>query len=116
MRGEMGAGTNRMNTYTARKASKGIADYIKAAGEVAMQRGIVIAYDSRRNSAKFALEAAKTFAANGVRAYVYEAPRTTPELSFSIRYLYAFMGIVITASHNPPNIMDTKYTVKMVHS
>lgn len=102
MRGEIGAGTNRMNTYTVRKASKGVADYVKSAGSEAMERGIVIAHDSRRNSPEFALEAAKTFAANGVKAYLYEGPRTTPQLSFSIRELDAFMGIVVTASHNPP--------------
>lgn len=102
MRGEIGAGTNRMNTYTVRKASKGVADYVRAAGKEAMERGIVIAHDSRRNSPEFALEAAKTFAANGVKAYIYDGPRTTPQLSFSIRELNAYMGIVVTASHNPP--------------
>ncbi|WP_075619931.1 phospho-sugar mutase [Paenisporosarcina indica] len=102
MRGEIGAGTNRMNTYTVRKASQGVADYIKAAGPQAMNRGIVIAYDSRRKSPEFTQEAASTFARNGIQAYVYEAPRTTPQLSFSVRELDAFMGIVVTASHNPP--------------
>jgi phosphoglucomutase len=102
MRGEIGPGTNRMNVYTVRKASQGIADYIKQNGEQAMARGMVIAYDSRRMSPEFALEAARTFAANGIHTYLYSAPRTTPQLSFSVRYLNAFMGIVITASHNPP--------------
>lgn len=102
MRGEIGPGTNRMNVYTVRKASQGIADYIKDSGEQAMARGIVIAYDSRRMSPEFALEAAQTFASNGIHTYLYSEPRTTPQLSFSVRYLNAFMGVVITASHNPP--------------
>ncbi len=102
MRGEIGPGTNRMNVYTVRKASQGIADYIKDNGEQAMARGIAIAYDSRRMSPDFALEAAKTFASNGIHTYLYSEPRTTPQLSFSVRYLNAFMGVVITASHNPP--------------
>lgn len=102
MRGEIGAGTNRMNTYTVRKASQGVADYVKAAGTEAMKKGIVIAYDSRRKSPEFALEAASTFAKNGIQAYLYEEPRTTPQLSFSVRELGAYMGIVVTASHNPP--------------
>lgn len=102
MRGEIGAGINRMNTYTVRKASQGVANYVKNAGPVAMQQGIVIAYDSRRKSPEFAREAAATFAKNGIKAYVYELPRTTPQLSFSVRELNAFMGIVVTASHNPP--------------
>ena len=102
MRGEIGAGTNRMNTYTVRKASQGVSEYIKAAGPEAMNRGVVIAYDSRRKSPEFTQEAASTFARNGIQAYVYEAPRTTPQLSFSVRELDAFMGIIVTASHNPP--------------
>lgn len=102
MRGEIGPGTNRMNVYTVRKASQGIADYISDNGEEAKARGIVIAYDSRRMSPEFAEEAARTFAANGIHTYLYNGPRTTPQLSFSVRYLNAFMGVVITASHNPP--------------
>ncbi|HSI66968.1 MAG TPA: phospho-sugar mutase [Planococcus sp. (in: firmicutes)] len=102
MRGEIGPGTNRMNIYTVRKASQGLADYIKSHGEEAMARGVAIAFDSRRMSPEFSLEAAKTFAANGIHAYLYQEPRTTPQLSFSVRYLNAFMGVVITASHNPP--------------
>ncbi|WP_422122688.1 phospho-sugar mutase [Planococcus sp. X10-3] len=102
MRGEIGPGTNRMNVYTVRKASQGIADYIKSNGEEAMARGIAIAYDSRRMSPEFAEEAARTFASNGIHAYLYSGTRTTPQLSFSVRYLHAFMGVVITASHNPP--------------
>ena len=102
MRGEIGAGTNRMNTYTVRKATSGLASYIKSAGVDAMSRGVVIAYDSRRYSPQFAQEAANTLASNGIKAYVYSEPRTTPQLSYSVRELHAFMGIVITASHNPP--------------
>ncbi|TQR19072.1 phospho-sugar mutase [Psychrobacillus vulpis] len=102
MRGEIGAGTNRMNTYTIRKATTGLASYIKAAGSDAMSRGVVIAYDSRRHSPEFAREAAHTLASNGVKAYLYSEPRTTPQLSYSVRQLHAYMGIVITASHNPP--------------
>lgn len=102
MRGEIGAGTNRINTYTVRKATTGLASYIKGAGAEAMERGVVIAYDSRRYSPEFALEAANTLASNGIKAYLFNEPRTTPQLSFSVRHLHAFMGIVITASHNPP--------------
>lgn len=102
MRGEIGAGTNRINTYTIRKATTGLAMYIKAAGEEAMQRGVAIAYDSRKFSPEFAREAAKTLAANGIKAYIYREPRTTPQLSYSVRKLNTYMGIVITASHNPP--------------
>lgn len=102
MRGEIGAGTNRMNTYTVRKATTGLASYIKKAGAEAMERGVVIAYDSRRYSPEFAREAANTLASNGIKAYLYMEPRTTPQLSFTVRHLHAFMGIVITASHNPP--------------
>ncbi|WP_342559890.1 phospho-sugar mutase [Psychrobacillus sp. FSL W7-1457] len=102
MRGEIGAGTNRINNYTVRKATTGLAEYIKAAGKDAMNRGVVIAYDSRRFSPEFAQEAANTLAAAGIKAYIYREPRTTPQLSFSVRKLNAYMGIVITASHNPP--------------
>ena len=102
MRGEIGAGTNRINTYTVRKATTGLASYIKGAGAEAMERGVVIAFDSRRFSPEFAHEAANTLASNGIKAYLYLEPRTTPQLSFSVRHLHAFMGIVITASHNPP--------------
>ena len=102
MRGEIGAGTNRINNYTVRKATAGLAAYIKTAGKDAMNRGVVIAYDSRRFSPEFAQEAANTLASAGIKAYIYREPRTTPQLSFSVRKLNAYMGIVITASHNPP--------------
>ncbi|MFJ7727966.1 phospho-sugar mutase [Neobacillus sp. NPDC097160] len=102
MRGEIGVGTNRMNIYTVRKASAGLAAYIEEQGVEAKQRGVVIAYDSRHKSPEFALEAAKTLATKGIQTYVFNELRPTPELSFALRYLNAFSGIVITASHNPP--------------
>jgi phosphoglucomutase len=102
MRGEIGPGTNRMNIYTVRKASEGLARYIQSFGEEAKKRGVVIAYDSRHKSPQFAMEAAKTLATHGIQTYVFDELRPTPELSFAVRYLNAFSGIVITASHNPP--------------
>jgi phosphoglucomutase len=102
MRGEIGPGTNRMNIYTVRKASEGLARYIESFGEEAKKRGVVIAYDSRHKSPEFAMEAAKTLATHGIQTYVFDELRPTPELSFAVRYLGAFSGIVITASHNPP--------------
>ncbi|WP_394233290.1 phospho-sugar mutase [Niallia oryzisoli] len=102
MRGEIGAGTNRMNLYTIRKASAGLAAYIEANGLEAKKRGVVIAYDSRHFSPEFAMEAAKTLSTRDIRSYVFDALRPTPELSFAVRHLHAFSGIVITASHNPP--------------
>ena len=102
MRGIIGPGTNRMNTYTIRKAAEGLARYISLNGEEAKSRGVVIAYDSRHKSYEFAIEAAKTLGHHGIQVYVFERLRTTPELSFAVRYLHAYSGIVITASHNPP--------------
>ncbi|KJE25742.1 phosphoglucomutase [Geobacillus kaustophilus] len=102
MRGEIGPGTNRMNIYTVRKASEGLARYIQSFGDEAKRRGVVIAYDSRHKSPEFAMEAAKTLATNGIQTYVFDELRPTPELSFAVRHLRAFAGIVITASHNPP--------------
>ena len=102
MRGEIGAGTNRMNVYTIRKASAGLAAYITEQGEEAKKRGVAIAYDSRHKSPEFALESAKTLASAGIQTYVFDELRPTPELSFAVRELNAFAGIVITASHNPP--------------
>ncbi len=100
LRGVIGAGTNRMNLYTVRKATQGLANYILAQGT--QDKGISIAYDSRRMSPEFANEAALCMAANGIKAYVFDSLRPTPELSFSVRYLGCTAGIVITASHNPP--------------
>ncbi|MFD2443002.1 phospho-sugar mutase [Bacillus sp. CGMCC 1.16607] len=102
MRGEIGVGSNRMNTYTVRKASAGLATYIETNGELAKKRGVVIAFDSRHKSVEFALEAAKIFASRGIKTYLFNELRPTPELSFAIRHLHAFSGVVITASHNPP--------------
>jgi phosphoglucomutase len=102
MRGEIGVGTNRMNLYTVRKASAGLASYIEENGEEAKKRGVVIAFDSRHKSPEFAMEAAKTLASRGIQAYIFDELRPTPELSFAVRYLNAFSGIVVTASHNPP--------------
>ncbi len=100
LRGIIGAGTNRMNMYTVRKATQGLANYIiKQAGQ---KKGVAIAYDSRRMSPEFADEAACCLAANGIKAYVFESLRPTPELSFAVRELGCISGINITASHNPP--------------
>ncbi len=100
LRGVIGAGTNRMNIYTVRKATQGLANYIlKQGGE---KKGVAIAYDSRNMSPEFADEAALCMAANGIKAYVFDALRPTPELSFAVRELGCISGIVVTASHNPP--------------
>lgn len=100
LRGIIGAGLNRMNIYTVRKATQGLANYIndKGCGE----KGVAIAYDSRRMSPEFADEAALCLAANGIKAYVFDSLRPTPELSFAVRELGCIAGINITASHNPP--------------
>ncbi len=100
LRGVIGAGTNRMNIYTVRKATQGLANYIISQG--GKEKGVAIAYDSRRMSPEFADEAALCLAANGIKAYVFDALRPTPELSFALRTLHCISGIVITASHNPP--------------
>ncbi|XCP86077.1 phospho-sugar mutase [Roseburia hominis] len=100
LRGVIGAGTNRMNVYTVRKATQGLANYITK--KDAKDRGVAIAYDSRRMSPEFADEAALCLAANGIKAYVFESLRPTPELSFAVRELHCIAGINITASHNPP--------------
>ena len=102
LRGVIGAGTNRMNKYTVRKATQGLARYIAKQGAEAKQKGVVIAYDSRHFSPEFAREAGLVLAHNGIKAYVFEELRPTPELSFAVRHLGATAGIVITASHNPP--------------
>lgn len=100
LRGIIGAGTNRMNVYTVRKATQGLANYIKSVG--AQEKGVAIAYDSRHMSPEFADEAALCLAANGIKAYVFESLRPTPELSFAVRTLKCTAGINVTASHNPP--------------
>lgn len=101
MRGLIGAGTNRMNIYTIRRVAEGLAKHIQASGKEAMNRGVVIAYDTRHFSYEFALETAKTIGKYGIRVYVFKESRPTPELSFALRHLNAFSGVVITASHNP---------------
>ncbi len=100
LRGVIGAGTNRMNVYTVRKATQGLANYIAKQG--GKEKGVAIAYDSRRMSPEFADTAALCLAANGIKAYVFDELRPTPELSFALRTLGCISGIVVTASHNPP--------------
>lgn len=101
LRGLMGAGTNRMNIYTVRQASYGFGKYLCTLGEEAKNRGVVIAFDSRNNGVRFAENAALTLCKLGVRVFVFDSLRPTPELSFAIRELHAVAGINITASHNP---------------
>ena len=102
MRGVRGIGRNRMNKYNIRKATQGLANYIiKATGEVGKQKGIAIAYDSRLDSVENALNTAMTLAGNGIKVYLFDGVRSTPELSFAVRELKAQAGIMITASHNP---------------
>ncbi|MCY9027181.1 phospho-sugar mutase [Priestia megaterium] len=101
MRGELGPGPNGMNIYTVRKVTKGLARYIEKQGTDAKRRGVFISYDSRHQSQEFALEAAKTLGVHDIQTYVFEEMRPTPELSFAVRYLHAYAGIMITASHNP---------------
>ena len=100
LRGIIGAGTNRMNKYVVRKATQGLANYIIKQGK--QDKGVAIAYDSRRMSPEFSMEAALCLAANGIKAYRFESLRPTPELSFAVRYLDCVAGINVTASHNPP--------------
>ena len=100
LRGVIGAGTNRMNIYVVRKATQGLANYIASVN--GQSKGVAIAYDSRRMSPEFANEAALCLAANGIKAYIFESLRPTPELSYAVRKLGCIAGINITASHNPP--------------
>ena len=100
LRGIIGAGTNRMNRYTVRKATQGLANFILKEGT--QEKGVAIAHDSRRMSVEFAEEAALCLCANGIKAYVFDSLRPTPELSFAVRKLGCTAGIVVTASHNPP--------------
>ncbi len=103
LRGVIGAGTNRMNIYTVRKATQGLANYIKKnGGEDGAKRGVAISYDCRRFSPEFADETARCLAANGIKAYVFDELRPTPELSFALRKLNCIAGVMVTASHNPP--------------
>lgn len=101
MRGILGAGTNRINIFTIRRAAEGLARYIESCGEEAKKRGAVIAYDTRHFSQEFAVETAGVLGAHGIKTFIYKEPRPTPQLSFTVRELDAFAGVVITASHNP---------------
>ena len=101
LRGVLGAGTNRMNIYIVRKSTQGLADYISDMGEDAKKRGVAICYDCRNFSPEFAMESAKVLAANGIKSYVSDELRPTPMLSYMVRKLSSFAGIMITASHNP---------------
>ena len=101
MRGLIGAGTNRINIYVVRQATEGLARLIDEKGEDFKKRGVAIAYDSRHFSPEFAFESAAVLAKHGIKSYVFESLRPTPELSFAVRYLGTFAGIMITASHNP---------------
>ena len=101
VRGILGAGTNRMNIYTIRRVAEGLARYISSNGEEAKKRGVAIAYDTRHFSYEFAVETARVLGIHGITSYVYKETRPTPQLSFTVRELNAFAGVVITASHNP---------------
>ena len=101
MRGIIGYGTNMMNVYTVRRATQGLAQYVKSLGAPAMKRGVVISYDTRRKSDEFAQAAAEVLAANGIVAHLYGKEHPVPMLSYAVRRLGAVAGIMITASHNP---------------
>lgn len=108
MRGIMGPGTNCLNIYTVRKAAYGLSQYIKDQGQEAMARGIAISYDTRHLSKEFALEVAKTVGAEGIQVYLFDKYRPTPLLSFAVRHLNTYAGVMITASHNPPEYNGLK--------
>ena len=101
MRGVLDLGTNRMNVWTVKRATKGLADYIRTLGAEAMRRGVVISYDTRRFSSEFAIRVAKVLSANGINSYLFEDVRPVPMCSFAIRHLNAIAAVMITASHNP---------------
>ncbi len=101
MRGILGAGTNRINVHTIRKANQGFAQYIIDQGQEAMERGVAIGYDNRHQSYEFAMDSARLLAKNNIKTYVYDTLRSTPQLSYAVRYHHCFGGIMITASHNP---------------
>ncbi|MBO5929902.1 MAG: phospho-sugar mutase, partial [Clostridia bacterium] len=103
LRGILGAGSDRMNVYTVRKATQGLANYICDLGDAAKNSGVAISYDSRYFSPEFAMESARVLAANGIKAYVFDKLHPTPVLSFAVRNLSCIAGIMITASHNPSN-------------
>lgn len=101
LRGKLGAGTNRMNKYVIARATQALANVIKKEGKEAMDKGVAFAHDCRIFSPEFALLSALVMASNGIKAYLFESLRPTPELSYAIRYYKAISGINITASHNP---------------
>ena len=101
MRGVIGAGINRMNIYTVRQATEGLALFIDSLDDSMKKAGVAIAFDSRHQSPEFAMGAAETLAAHGITAYVFDSLRSTPELSFTVRHFNCVAGIMITASHNP---------------
>ena len=114
MRGILGPGTNRMNEYIVRRATFGYADYLLEHVSEAKEKGVVIAYDNRHKSHEFAEESAKVLASKGIKVYLFESLRSTPELSFSVRQLKAAGGIVVTASHNPPQYNGYKLYITWV--
>lgn len=101
MRGLMGPGINRMNVYTVRQATEGLAQFMDTLGDEIKQRGVAISYDSRHNSRLFAHDAVRVLGAHNIKVYIYDNLRPTPELSFAVRYQHTYAGIMITASHNP---------------
>lgn len=101
MRGIIGYGTNMMNVYTVKRATKGVAEYIKSLGQEYIEKGVAISYDTRKYSDLFAMSAARVLVANGIKVYMYKAPRPVPMLSYAVRKLGTVVGIMITASHNP---------------
>ena len=109
MRGLIGAGTNRINIYVVRQATEGLARLIESKGGNEKERGVAIAYDSRHFSPEFAFESAAVLAKHGIKSYVFESLRPTPELSFAVRHLNCFAGIMITASHNPAPFNGYKF-------
>lgn len=101
MRGVLGVGINRMNIYTVRQATEGLASFMETLDDEVKQRGVAISYDSRHHSQEFAYESARVLGAHGIKSFVFESLRPTPELSFTVRHLHTYAGIMITASHNP---------------
>ncbi|MBE7084787.1 MAG: phospho-sugar mutase, partial [Clostridiales bacterium] len=101
MRGIIGYGMNMMNVYTVMRATQGLAEWIKSLGKEAMERGVVISYDTRRKSAEFAKATAEVLAKNGIKAYLFDDVHPVPMLSYAVRYLKTIAGVMVTASHNP---------------
>ena len=101
MRGIIGCGINMMNIYTVMRATQGLSEYIKTLGKAAQAQGVVISYDTRRNSRLFAEKTAAVLAKNGIKAYLFGDVHPVPMLSYAVRYLHTVAGVMITASHNP---------------